>query len=146
MTRHGDSWDNVPPFSYIGLSKLSCGACRLWLEAFNKVGQWTFYTRGSHGKWYWPWGMPTAEESLGEVTARESSGEVSWEKSLRETMAGKISREYIKYLKERELYRSGSDSSSASLRGGKQQLSNTHMKSIRSTLAAVKQKLLDTTV
>ncbi|KAG0632819.1 hypothetical protein HOY80DRAFT_721270 [Tuber brumale] len=146
MTRHGDSWDNVPPFSYIGVSKLSCGACRLWLEAFNEVGQRTFYTRGSHGKWYWPWGMPTAEESLGEVVDGELSRKVAWEKSLGETMAGKISHEYIKYLNERELYRSGWDSSSASLSGGKRQLSNSHMESVRSRLAAVKQKLLDTTV
>ncbi|RPA96385.1 hypothetical protein L873DRAFT_1239130 [Choiromyces venosus 120613-1] len=139
-TRHSDSWDNVPAFSYIGVSKLSCSACRIWLEAFNEAGQRKFYTGGSHGKWYWPWGMPTAEESLGEVMARESSGEVAPEKSLGETMAGKISLEYIKYLEERKLYRSGTDSTDATLSGGKRHLSNAQMESVRSRHAALKQK------
>ncbi|RPA89588.1 hypothetical protein L873DRAFT_1822582 [Choiromyces venosus 120613-1] len=139
-TRHGDSWDNVPAFIYIGVSKLSCSACRVWIEAFNEVGQLKFYTRGSHGKWYWPWGMPTAEESLGEVMAGESSGEVAPQKSLGETMAGKISLEYTKCLEERELYRSDSDSTYASLSGGKRHLSDDRMESIRSTLDEAKQK------
>ncbi|KAG0633220.1 hypothetical protein HOY80DRAFT_992926 [Tuber brumale] len=139
-TRHGDSWDHVPAFSYIGVSKLSCSACRIWLETFNEVGQREFYTRSSHGKWYWPWGIPTAEESLGEATAGESEGEVAPEKSLVETMAGKISREYIKHLKERELYGSGSDSTVASLSGGKSHLSNDEMESVRSSLEAKTQQ------
>ncbi|RPA93218.1 hypothetical protein L873DRAFT_1793776 [Choiromyces venosus 120613-1] len=133
-TGHRDSWDHVPAFSYVGVSKLSCSACRIWLETFNEVGQWKFYTRGSHGKWYWPWRIPTVEESLGEVMAGESSGEVAPEKSLGETMAGKISREYIKYLEERNLYRSGTDSTVASLSGGKRHLSNDEMESVRSDL------------
>ncbi|RPB01792.1 hypothetical protein L873DRAFT_1803050 [Choiromyces venosus 120613-1] len=139
-TRHGDSWDNVPAFSYIGVSKLSCSACRIWIKAFNEVGQRRFYTRGSHRKWYWPWGMPTAEESLGEVMAGESSGEFAPQKSLGETMAGKISLEYIKYLEEQKLYRSDSDSSDASLSGGKRHLSNDQMESVRSRVDAVKQE------
>jgi len=126
-TRHGDSWDNVPAFSYIGVSKLSCSACRFWLEAFNEVGQRKFYTRGSHGKWYMPWAMPRAKESLGEVVLEESLGE---------TMAVKISREYIKYLKGRGLYISGSDRSDVSLSGGKNHLSDDRRESVISRMAA----------
>ncbi|KAG0632849.1 hypothetical protein HOY80DRAFT_897457 [Tuber brumale] len=140
-TRHNDSWDKVPAFSYVGVTKLSCSACRIWLEAFNEAGQRKFYTRGSHGKWYWPWGMPTAEASLGEATAGESPGEITLEKSLEEAIAAKISREYIKYLKEQKLYRSGSDSTDASLSGGKRQLSDAQMESVRSDLDGAMQQL-----
>ena len=126
-TRHGDSWDNVPAFSYIGVSKLSCSACQVWLEAFNEVGPQKFYTGGTHGKWSWPWGMPTAEESLVGVLAGESLGE---------TLAGKISREYIGYLREKNLDGSGSDSTFASLSGRKRCISNDAMESIRLELAA----------
>ncbi|KAG0633394.1 hypothetical protein HOY80DRAFT_872124, partial [Tuber brumale] len=58
QTRQGNQWDHVPPFNYIGVSKLSCSACRIWIEAFNERSVRKFYTRGSHGKWYWPWGIP----------------------------------------------------------------------------------------
>ncbi|PWW79724.1 hypothetical protein C7212DRAFT_360933 [Tuber magnatum] len=141
-TRHHDSWDKVPAFSYVGVSKLSCSACRIWLEAFNEAGQRKFYTRGSHGKWYWPWGMPTAEASLREVMVGESSGEIALEKSLEDAMAAKISREYIKYLKQQKLYRSGSDSTDASLSGGKRQLSDAQMESVRSNLGTLVQELV----
>lgn len=59
-------WDKIPPFNYIGVSKLSCGACRTWIQTFNQQGGKKFYTRGSHGRWYWPWGMPTVGGPLGE--------------------------------------------------------------------------------
>jgi len=126
-TRHGDSWDNVSAFSYIGVSKLSCSACRVWLEAFNEVGLREFYTRGSHGKWYMPWAMPRA---------KESSGEVMLEESLGETIAAKISREYIKYLNGRALYKSGLDSCGLSLSGGKNHLSDDRTASIIAKIAA----------
>ena len=64
MTEDGSNWDNVSPFSYIGVSKLSCSACYLWIEAFNGQSGRKFYTRGSHGKWYWPWVMPESGEDL----------------------------------------------------------------------------------
>ena len=52
-------WRDTPPFSYLGVSKLSCNACRIWIKSFNKQGAPSreFYTCGSHGKWYWPWAM-----------------------------------------------------------------------------------------
>lgn len=50
----------APPFAYIGVSKLSCKPCHLWLSAYNACpGAPRFYTRGSHGKWYFPWSPPT---------------------------------------------------------------------------------------
>ena len=67
---HGPEW--VPPFSYIGVSKLSCGACRIWMEAYNELGGQQFYTKGSHGAWYWPWGMPTMEASLNEAVVEKN--------------------------------------------------------------------------
>ncbi|RPB04245.1 hypothetical protein L873DRAFT_1460033 [Choiromyces venosus 120613-1] len=76
MAKHNTPWDNVPPFNYIGVSKLSCGACHIWMEAFNGLDGRQFYTRGSHGKWYWPWGVPTVGgESLGKIMAEKISVE-----------------------------------------------------------------------
>ncbi|KAG0633241.1 hypothetical protein HOY80DRAFT_1006166 [Tuber brumale] len=60
---HGDSWDTVQPFSYLGVSKLSCSTCRIWVETWNKLGGRQFHTHGSHAKWYWPWGMPVTEHA-----------------------------------------------------------------------------------
>ncbi|RPA97098.1 hypothetical protein L873DRAFT_1810143 [Choiromyces venosus 120613-1] len=70
-TTHENQWDNVPPFSYIGVSKLSCSACRIWIESFNKLGGRQFYTRGSHGKWRWPWGMPRMGGPLDKIMAKK---------------------------------------------------------------------------
>jgi len=139
-TNHGDSWDNVPAFNYIGVSKLSCGACRVWLKAFNKVSRKEFYTRGSHGKWYWPWGMPKAEESLGEVKAGEFWGEVVPRGSLGEIMAGILCRQYNHYLRTQKRYRSDSDSTDVSLSGGEQDTSDTETESIHSELALEEQE------
>ena len=67
MDTESDVWDSVPPFSYIGVSKLSCRACQMWIQCYNAQGGREYYTRGSHGKWYWPWGMPQLkEEALSE--------------------------------------------------------------------------------
>ena len=125
-TKHGNSWDNVPAFSYIGVSKPSCSACHRWLEAFNQVGRQKFFTRGSHGKWYWPWAMPVPKA----------------EESLKETMAGNISHQYIRYLEENKLYGSGTDRTvrDASLSWGKHRLSDAQMESIHSRHALAVQE------
>ncbi|RPA92455.1 hypothetical protein L873DRAFT_1794227 [Choiromyces venosus 120613-1] len=109
QTKHCDSWDNVPAFSYIGVSKLSCSACRVWIEAFNVLGGPKFYTRGSHGKWYWPWAMPTM--GVG---------------SLRENMAGMVLDEYLTQLEKRGKIkkRAGSDSSGAIPSGAEHNISD----------------------
>lgn len=70
-TDHVNQWDNVPAFSYIGASKLSCGACHMWIDSFNQLGGRRYYTRGSHGKWYWPWGLPIMGTALDKVMVKE---------------------------------------------------------------------------
>ncbi|KAG0126358.1 hypothetical protein HOY82DRAFT_628352, partial [Tuber indicum] len=106
QTKHGDSWDNVPAFSYIGVSKLSCSACRVWIEAFNELGGPKFYTRGSHGKWYFPWGMPMAEGPLNQM------------------MREKVLNEYITQLEVDKKIKRGSDSSGAILSGAEDDISD----------------------
>ncbi|KAG0637973.1 hypothetical protein HOY80DRAFT_1080733 [Tuber brumale] len=86
QVKQHNNWENIPVFNYIGVSKLSGSACRIWIETFNEQGGPQFYTRGSHGKWYWPWGVPR-EESLEE---RES---------LEEKMARKVFKEYLKQMR-----------------------------------------------
>ncbi|KAG0639849.1 hypothetical protein HOY80DRAFT_1043738 [Tuber brumale] len=112
-----DDWDNVRAFNYIGVSKLSCSACRIWMEAVNEQHGPQFYTRGSHGKWYWPWGMPREEpkeESL------EEAGE-----PLEEKMARKVFKEYLMQMRLLDpRQRVGSDSSGASLSGAEHHLDN----------------------
>lgn len=48
----------TPPFSYIGVSKLSCMPCHLWLRALATSTGRHYYTRGTHGKWYRGWRTP----------------------------------------------------------------------------------------
>jgi len=42
------------PFNYLTISMLSCSTCRVWLKAFNELGEQQFYTKGSHEAWYLP--------------------------------------------------------------------------------------------
>ena len=108
QTKHCDSWDNVAAFSYIGVSKLSCSACRVWIEAFNELGGPKFYTRGSHGKWYFPWGMPMPEGPL------------------KEKMREKVWDQYITQLEDKGKIRkrSGLDSSGAIPSGAEHKISD----------------------
>lgn len=66
-----DQWDKVPPFSYIGMSKLTCAACNIWIKAFNKQGGRQFYSRGSGSKWAWPWGMPSMGSDFDKLIAKK---------------------------------------------------------------------------
>lgn len=45
--------------SYIGVSKLSCAACDAVFSAWNTQSSRKYFCRGSHGKWYFPWAVPT---------------------------------------------------------------------------------------
>ena len=59
-----DSTSDKPTFNYIGVSKLSCKACHLWITAHrNCTKGLKRYTRGSHDKWY-PWNMPQCSEEI----------------------------------------------------------------------------------
>jgi len=43
---------------YLGVSKRPCNACTSFIAASNTHSDRTFYTRGSHGKWHFPWALP----------------------------------------------------------------------------------------
>jgi hypothetical protein len=45
-------------YTYVGVSKLYCRGCRAFFEAFNRVHETRFVTKGSHSKSYWPWQFP----------------------------------------------------------------------------------------
>ena len=49
-----DEWTKVAPYSYLGVSKLSCWSCDRYLSAYNTVFSTRFTTRGSHSKIYYP--------------------------------------------------------------------------------------------
>ncbi|KAG0641770.1 hypothetical protein HOY80DRAFT_710529 [Tuber brumale] len=120
QTRQSNQWDHVPPFNYIGVSKLSCSACCIWIEAFNERSVRKFYTRGSHGKWYWPWGIPRAEGPLVGL------------------MAQKVLDKYLD-LAVQKLLRSGSESSGASSDGAEHGLSDDHEKDAEAVGATIVQ-------
>jgi len=117
-TRGGNQWDHVPPFNYIGVSKLSCSACRISMEAFNEQGGRKFYTRGLHRKWYWPWGIPRADGPLVGL------------------MAQKVLDKYLD-LAVQKLQRSVSESSSVSSDGAEHGLSDDHRKDADAVSAAM---------
>lgn len=48
----------TPPFGYIGVSKLSCMPCHLWLRALAASTGRNYNTRGTNGKWYRGWRTP----------------------------------------------------------------------------------------
>jgi hypothetical protein len=51
----------IKPINYIGVSKLSCAGCAAVFESYNELQnsrEQRFYTRGAHGKCYFPWFLP----------------------------------------------------------------------------------------
>jgi hypothetical protein len=59
---------NIPPVGYLGVSKLSCSACKIFIDVWNQNNTRgrKFLTRGCHGKYYFPWALPP---SLDQKTA-----------------------------------------------------------------------------
>jgi hypothetical protein len=49
---------------YLGVSKLPCKACLMYIKASNKTTDHKFYTRGGHNKWYFPWALPPSEPQV----------------------------------------------------------------------------------
>jgi len=45
MENECHDWDLVPPFTYIGVSKLSSSACSTWIQVWNNQGGPKFNTR-----------------------------------------------------------------------------------------------------
>lgn len=74
------TWSSIPPFNYIGVSKLPCRPCHIWIKTFNTLGGRKYFTRGSRPKWHFPWAMP-----------ERSSG------PHRDAVAGVVGREYVKF-------------------------------------------------
>lgn len=73
--------DLTPPLSYIGISKLCCIACTLWLTQFNARGGRQYYTRSTHSKWYFPWTPPKISgqpKLLGELTTKLKDAYVAY--------------------------------------------------------------------
>lgn len=71
-------WDKIQPFTYIGVSRPSCGACSNWITAYNAHSSRQFHIGGTSGKWYWPWGMPWmpwGQDSLENIIVRNISYE-----------------------------------------------------------------------
>lgn len=62
-------WNDITPFSYIGVSKLSCQGCSSWLKAYSTLGQQSFYTKGTRFKWCLSWRMPqfSSEEEMEQI-------------------------------------------------------------------------------
>jgi len=108
--RISDGWKSVPVFSYLGVSKLSCSACQMWIDAYNERGGPKFYTRGSHGKWYWPWAIPRLEE-------QDISGK----------MVDRISTTYYEHCRAKGRLRCPSDGSNARMSMGQTSMNYKHL-------------------
>lgn len=55
---------STPALSYIGVSKLCCQPCQIWIEAVNHVAKKNYSVKGTHEKWYSSWGMPNGTDGL----------------------------------------------------------------------------------
>jgi hypothetical protein len=56
--------EEIAPMNFLGVSKLSCNACAKFIQASNKYSIQKFYTRGCHGKWYFPWALPPSDQQV----------------------------------------------------------------------------------
>ncbi|KAK2782177.1 hypothetical protein FQN52_001015 [Onygenales sp. PD_12] len=45
-------------YPYLAVSKPSCYGCHLFILAYNRTHETHFMTRGTHGKFSWPWQFP----------------------------------------------------------------------------------------
>jgi len=95
-----EKWRGVPCFSYIGVSKLSCNPCQIWIAGYNRQQGPEFYTRGTHGKWYWPWGISATDESV-----------------LGQYMVSEICAAYYEYCRSQHRLKRTSDGSNAATNG-----------------------------
>jgi hypothetical protein len=93
---HRNPDSSFPAFSYIGVSKLSCKPCHLWLSAYNlhaKSGG-GYYTRGSHDKWYLGWKTPSLDANMqakvDEALVSQVEKEYSEKEKERRTQAKRI--------------------------------------------------------
>ena len=59
-------WAKSRPYNYLGCSKLSCQGYYLYIQSYNKVYERNYTTRGTHGKFYHPWGLPSIGKQDGE--------------------------------------------------------------------------------
>jgi hypothetical protein len=80
----------IKPINYIGVSKLSCAGCAAVFDSYNELQNSRdrmFYTRGAHGKWYFPWLLP----KVGGVVVKQ----IDFAKGVYMKLAG----QYAQYLK-----------------------------------------------
>jgi hypothetical protein len=58
MVLHLQTYYNRAGHVYIGVSKLSCIACSIFIQEFNRTSNTSFSTRDCHQKWYFSWEFP----------------------------------------------------------------------------------------
>ncbi|KAJ7212523.1 hypothetical protein GGX14DRAFT_446589 [Mycena pura] len=63
-----------PAVPYIGVSKLSCGFCRMYFAAYREVTRVEFYARGSHGQ-TGPWTLPVLGDATLSLEIRQKSSQ-----------------------------------------------------------------------
>ncbi|ODH48502.1 hypothetical protein GX48_05369 [Paracoccidioides brasiliensis] len=95
---------------YIGVSKLSCLACALFLKSLSRTGH-QFCTKGSHAKAYFPWKYPDIEIA----GSRISEGHRA---EILESFYESLSEIYVSRLQAREKLRKLSNSSAEIASGG----------------------------
>jgi len=56
--------DEIPPINFLGVSKLPCNACTMFIEASNRNRKRKFYIGGCRGKWSFPWALPPSGQPI----------------------------------------------------------------------------------
>ena len=59
-----------PPLQYLGVSKLSCLCCWTFLKILREHG-FSFHTKGTHSKVYFPWAWPLTKRTTKSLKAEE---------------------------------------------------------------------------
>ena len=63
MGKVSAEWKPFPSFIYIRVIKLSCSACEMWIEGYNKRNCPFCYTCRTHGKCYFPLAIARFDDS-----------------------------------------------------------------------------------
>ena len=131
---------NIVPYDYIGVSKLSCHRCRAYFAAYDGAcadGSITgprFHTRGSHNKIYPHWIYPTLHPMQG-TPQDPASLSVTDELVMRRMVDHVLGAEFMKYVQEvylehkdpNELIRMRGESDSTDKSGGRASIDQEHV-------------------
>jgi hypothetical protein len=95
---------SFPAFSYIGVSKLSCKPCHLWISAYNEHASVLYRTKGCHDKWYMGWRRPLLDEKVQAKVDDAMIEKVETEYCEQEEATGKAKKKRVESVSDSSIF------------------------------------------